>query len=168
MLSFANSFQFLFKRTVAAYRSALIHSQRESWVAWHEQREKELQMQRGKTDSWSYSSKQQTASGGTRASATAHASAAGPDSARTTKRIPYVNPADYYALLGLSEKRHLATLDEIRSAFRRQLMQFHPDRCEAEGYDKDEASARTRELYDAFAVLRDPVKRAAFDRKAAW
>jgi DnaJ-class molecular chaperone len=56
-----------------------------------------------------------------------------------------------------------ASLDEIRSGFRRQLMKYHPDRAEAEGYDLDAASARTRQIYDAYAVLRDPSKRATYD-----
>ncbi|MFN9942869.1 MAG: DnaJ domain-containing protein [bacterium] len=42
-------------------------------------------------------------------------------------------------------------------------MKYHPDRAEAEGYDLDAASNRTRQIYDAYGVLRDPTKRAAYD-----
>lgn len=64
-------------------------------------------------------------------------------------------------------QRQNATVDEIRSAFRRELMLYHPDRAEAEGIDPQQATQRTRELYDAYAVLRDPSKRAEYDR-SSW
>ncbi len=119
-------------------------------------------MQSGKADTWSYGSPGEAAASKPRSPGTKSTQGS---TSTSSKSVPYVNPADYYGLLGLSEKRHLATLDEIRSAFRRELMKYHPDRADAEGFDHEQASTRTRELYDAFAVLRDPTKRAAYDKK---
>ena len=58
-----------------------------------------------------------------------------------------------------------ATVAEIRSAFRRELLVYHPDHSGSSGLDPDAAAKRTRALYDAYAVLRDPAKRAEYDRR---
>ncbi|HEX8570597.1 MAG TPA: molecular chaperone DnaJ [Caulobacteraceae bacterium] len=64
---------------------------------------------------------------------------------------------DYYEVLGVSRT---ATEQELKSAFRKLAMEHHPDRnggCE-------EASGRFKELNEAYSVLSDPQKRAAYDR----
>jgi curved DNA-binding protein len=63
---------------------------------------------------------------------------------------------DYYEILGLSRG---ATQDEVKHAYRRLARKYHPD------VSKDaDAEARFKELGEAYAVLKDPEKRAAYDR----
>jgi len=65
--------------------------------------------------------------------------------------------ADFYAVLGVSRT---ASDDEIKKAYRRLAMQYHPDK---NGGAK-EAEEKFKEITEAYDVLRDPQKRAAFDR----
>lgn len=70
---------------------------------------------------------------------------------------------DYYELL---ECERTADDKTLKSAFRRLAMQWHPDRNPG---DK-EAEARFKAINEAYDCLRDPQKRAAYDRfgKAAF
>lgn len=70
----------------------------------------------------------------------------------TTKR-------DYYEVLGVSRN---ASADEIRRAYRRLAMKYHPDRA-GDG-DKAEAEARFKEASEAYEVLSDEQKRARYDQ----
>jgi len=63
----------------------------------------------------------------------------------------------YYETLSVERS---ASDGAIKSAFRKQAMQFHPDRNPG---DKD-AEHRFKELNEAYEVLKDPDKRAAYDR----
>ena len=63
----------------------------------------------------------------------------------------------YYETLSVERS---ASDGAIKSAFRKQAMQFHPDRNPG---DKD-AERRFKELNEAYEVLKDPDKRAAYDR----
>ncbi len=65
--------------------------------------------------------------------------------------------ADYYAALGVARD---ASEEDIKKAYRRLAMQWHPDR---NGGSK-EAEEKFKEITEAYDVLRDPQKRAAFDR----
>jgi len=66
---------------------------------------------------------------------------------------------DYYDVIGT---RRDATADEIKRAYRRLARKHHPD------VSKDpQAEARFKELGEAYEVLKDPVKRAAYDRLGA-
>jgi len=64
--------------------------------------------------------------------------------------------ADYYETLGVSRD---ASQDEIKRAFRRLAMQYHPDRNSEPG-----AEARFKEINEAYEVLSDPEKRSTYDR----
>ncbi|HSM05564.1 MAG TPA: molecular chaperone DnaJ [Longimicrobiales bacterium] len=65
--------------------------------------------------------------------------------------------ADYYSLLGISRD---ADAEEIKKAYRRLALQHHPDRNQG----SKEAEARFKEITQAYEVLRDPDKRAVYDR----
>ena len=65
--------------------------------------------------------------------------------------------ADFYATLGVARD---ASDDDIKKAYRKLAMQWHPDR---NGGSKD-AEEKFKTLTEAYDVLRDPQKRAAYDR----
>ena len=64
---------------------------------------------------------------------------------------------DYYATLGVARD---ASPDELKKAYRKLAMQLHPDRNPG---DK-KAEASFKELNEAYDVLKDEQKRAAYDR----
>ncbi len=63
---------------------------------------------------------------------------------------------DYYDVLGVPRG---AGQDDIKKAFRRLAMQYHPDRNKEPG-----AEARFKEASEAYEVLSDPERRAMYDR----
>ncbi len=64
---------------------------------------------------------------------------------------------DYYEVLGV---QRTCTEVELKSAFRKAAMQHHPDRNPGDA----EAEARFKACNEAYSVLSDPQKRAAYDR----
>ncbi len=69
-----------------------------------------------------------------------------------------MNYKDYYAILGVPRN---ATQDEIKRAYRRLAMQFHPDRNQG---DKS-AEEKFKDISEAYEVLSDPAKRAIYDQE---
>jgi len=64
---------------------------------------------------------------------------------------------DYYEVLGVERG---ADESDLKKAYRKLAMQYHPDR----NPDDTEAEARFKEVNEAYDVLKDPDKRAAYDR----
>jgi molecular chaperone DnaJ len=62
---------------------------------------------------------------------------------------------DYYDVLGVQKG---ATKDQIKDAYRKLALQFHPDRNKS-----PEAEARFKEISEAYAVLSDDEKRKQYD-----
>jgi curved DNA-binding protein len=73
----------------------------------------------------------------------------------TVRREAHVNYKDYYAALGLPRD---ADLNAIKKAYRKLAREHHPDMSKAPG-----AEARFKEVAEAYATLKDPEKRAAYD-----
>ena len=66
--------------------------------------------------------------------------------------------ADYYDLLGVSKS---STAEEIKKAYRRQALEWHPDKHKD---NKEAAEKRFKEINEAYQVLSDPQKRQAYDQ----
>jgi len=65
--------------------------------------------------------------------------------------------ADYYERLGVGRD---ATTEEVKKAYRKLALKYHPDRNEG----SKEAEARFREVTQAYEVLRDSEKRAVYNQ----
>jgi molecular chaperone DnaJ len=63
---------------------------------------------------------------------------------------------DYYEVLGVEKG---ASKDQIKTAYRKLAMQYHPDRNKSPG-----AEEKFKEISEAYAVLSDDAKRAQYDR----
>jgi len=65
--------------------------------------------------------------------------------------------SDFYSVLGVQPA---ASDDDIKKAYRKLAMQYHPDRNNG----SRDAEEKFKEITEAYDVLRDPNKRAAYDR----
>ena len=64
---------------------------------------------------------------------------------------------DYYEILSVAKN---ANQDEIKKAYRKMAIKYHPDK----NPDNPEAEEKFKEATEAYEILRDPQKRAAYDR----
>jgi len=64
---------------------------------------------------------------------------------------------DFYEILGVSKS---ATPEEIKKAYRKVAIQFHPDKNQG----NKEAEEKFKEAAEAYEILSDPDKRARYDR----
>ena len=65
---------------------------------------------------------------------------------------------DYYQILGVSRD---ATQDEIKKAYRKLALKYHPDKAKG---DKQAAEEKFKQISEAYAVLSDPEKRKQYDQ----
>ena len=64
---------------------------------------------------------------------------------------------DYYEVLGVGRD---ANEDTLKKAYRKLAMKYHPDRNQGDA----EAEVRFKEVSEAYEILKDGEKRAAYDR----
>lgn len=64
---------------------------------------------------------------------------------------------DYYATLGVAKD---ASADDLKKAYRKLAMQYHPDR----NPNDKKAEAKFKDVSEAYEILKDDQKRAAYDR----
>lgn len=67
-----------------------------------------------------------------------------------------VTKRDYYEILGVDKK---SSADDIKKAYRKLAMQYHPDRNKA-----PDAEEKFKEMSEAYAVLEDQTKRQQYDQ----
>ena len=79
------------------------------------------------------------------------------DDIDTNERIYLSMSTDFYTLLGVDRGADGAAL---KSAYRKSAMKYHPDRNQGD----PEAERKFKEVNEAYEVLSDPQKRAAYDR----
>lgn len=65
---------------------------------------------------------------------------------------------DYYEVLGIKKG---ASDDEIKKAYRKMAIKYHPDR---NLNNKEDAEKHMKEINEAYDVLKDPQKKAQYDQ----
>lgn len=75
----------------------------------------------------------------------------------SSKRLNSMSKQDYYELLGVPKD---VSAQDLKKAYRRLAMKYHPDR----NPDNKEAEAKFKDISEAYEILSDQDKRAAYDR----
>ncbi|MFX0172440.1 MAG: DnaJ domain-containing protein [Candidatus Hodarchaeota archaeon] len=68
---------------------------------------------------------------------------------------------DYYKILGVQRN---ASKSEIKKAYRKLALKYHPDRAKDSEIDPKLAEEKFKEIGEAYSVLSDPEKRQQYDR----
>ncbi|KAG2433133.1 hypothetical protein HYH02_012834 [Chlamydomonas schloesseri] len=126
--------------------------QREQQSAGSQQRQQQYQQQ---YQQYQQRQQQQQQSQGRSTSSSSSSSGGGGGSPH-----PAWDPRGLYAALGVSRA---ASKEEVQAAFRAAAMRVHPDR-QPDPKLKAEATRRFQAVQEAYSVLRDPQRRAAYDR----
>lgn len=71
---------------------------------------------------------------------------------------------DYYNILGVSRN---ATEEEIKKAYKKLALKFHPDRVKGDDKAREAASEKFKQIGEAFAVLSDKEKKRIYDQVGA-
>lgn len=76
---------------------------------------------------------------------------------------PQTSQINYYEILGIDPS---ASVDEVRRAFHRFALQYHPDRLGTFPQDEQERRAQIyRKVSDGYRLLQEPKERSEYDRK---
>jgi DnaJ family protein C protein 7 len=67
---------------------------------------------------------------------------------------------DYYKILGVEKT---ATEDELKKAYRKMALKWHPDKNSGSEEQKKEAEVKFKDINEAYSILSDPQKRQRFD-----
>jgi len=83
----------------------------------------------------------------------------------TFKIEPDCDYDEYYALLGLRDKGSRCTQEDIKKAYRKISLLFHPDKAVNQGVPVKEAEARFKAIQKAHDTLSNPYERRLHDSK---
>ena len=72
-----------------------------------------------------------------------------------------MNSTDYYKTLNVSRN---ATKDQIKKAYRKLALKYHPDRAEKSGMDPKISEEKFKEISEAYSILSDDKKRQQYDQ----
>jgi DnaJ-domain-containing protein 1 len=78
-----------------------------------------------------------------------------------TRQVKLTRP-DYYAIL---QVHPLAEQEIVEAAYRRLMRKYHPDIISAAERNDPDVQRKAREINEAYAILRDRVRRAAYDKQ---
>ena len=70
-------------------------------------------------------------------------------------------PTDYYDIIGVPSN---ASVQDIKKAYRKLALKYHPDMAKKNGIDSKQAEERFKEISEAYSVLSDPYKRRSYDQ----
>ena len=92
----------------------------------------------------------------------------GPDSDPISQFFPDDPEVDLYTVLELSAPGQSATADDIKKAYRKAALRFHPDKvAAADDEAKAAAVLKFQQIGFAYAVLSDEVRRKRYDTTGA-
>ena len=85
---------------------------------------------------------------------------------RAWRALEASRPAAEASLYAILEASAGASTDELRKAYRRAALRWHPDKhAQADGAQQAEAAERFKQVQAAWAVLSDAELRAAYDEE---